>query len=179
MTCVVDFDGAVPCRAPADDGDVISGEDLFADGAIDMGDDEVEGDAHGEEVAKERVNLGHEQGGGDAFSGDVTEEEVELAVVLDEVAVVAADGSERSVVVVGVPAAGAQLGWRQKFGLELSGEVQVSLQCVALGFIQVVEAVADEWICEQAVLLDGVVALFAEAVGSNRHSVEGGVDFAE
>src|SRR5580658_4683246 len=143
MTCVVDLYFAVWCCATADDRDVVSGEDLFAYRSIYVRDDEAEWDAHGEEVAKERVNLGHEQGGGDAFSGDVAEEEVELAVVLDEVAVVAADGSERSVVVVGVPAAGAQLGWRQKFGLELSGEVQVSLQCVALGFIQVVEAVAD------------------------------------
>src|SRR5580658_4441382 len=179
MTCVVDFDGAVPCCATADDRDVVSGEDLFAYRSIYVRDDEAEWDAHGEEVAKERVNLGHEQGGGDAFSRDVAEEEVELAVVLDEVAVVAADGAQGSVVVAGVPAAGAQVSWREEFVLELRREVEVALECVALDFVQVVEAVANERICEQAVFLDGVVALLTEAIGSASHPVEGRVDFAK
>jgi hypothetical protein len=99
--------------------------------------------------------------------------------VLDEVAVVAADGAQGSVVVAGVPAAGAQVTWREQFCLELRGEVEVALECVALGFVQVVEAVANERICEQAVFLDGVVALLAEAIGSASHPVEGRVDFAK
>ena len=53
------------------------------------------------------------------------------------------------------------------------------MQCVALGFVQVIEAVADERVGEQAVLLDGVVALFAEAVGAACHTIERGVDFAQ
>src|ERR1700733_4822073 len=77
MACVVDFYFAARCCLAADDRYVVSGEDLFADGSVDVGDDQAEGNAHGEEVAKQRVNLGHQQRGGYALSGDVAEKEVE------------------------------------------------------------------------------------------------------
>src|ERR1700742_223469 len=106
MSCVVDFDVAVWLRLTAYDRYVVSGQDFFADGSIYMGDDQIQRNAHGEKVAKECVNLSHQQRCSDAFTGDVAEEEVERAVVLDEITVVAADGAEGSVVVVGVPTAG-------------------------------------------------------------------------
>jgi len=144
-----------------------------------MGDDLAERDAHGEEIAKERVNLGHEERSGDSFTGDVAEEEVERAVVLDEIAVVATDGAEGSVVIAGVPSAGAEIGRWEQFVLKLSGEIEVALQGVALGFVEVVDAVTDEWVREQAILFDGVVALFAEAEGAGGDAVESGVDFTQ
>src|ERR1700761_759499 len=117
MSCVVDFNVTVWLRLAAYDRYVVSGQDLFADGSIDVGDDQIQRNAHGEKVAKECVNLRHEQRRGDAFAGDVAEEEVERAVVLDEITVVATDCAKGSVVVVRVPAAGAELVWRQELAL--------------------------------------------------------------
>src|SRR5215469_15580142 len=127
MACIVDFYGAVGLRLTADDGDVISRKDFFADRAVDVRDDKVERKAHGDEIAKERMNLRHEQRGCNAFARDVAEKEVEGAIVLDEVAIVAADGAERSVVIACVPATGAHVAWRQELVLELGGQVEVSL----------------------------------------------------
>src|SRR6202000_3077031 len=160
---IVNFDFAGGLGLAKDEGCVEAGEDALTEDAIDLFNDLAEGKADADETAEEGVELGHEHGGGDAFAGDITEDEEELAVGEDEIAVVSADGAGGCVMIASFPTAGAEIRRGQETALEIGGEVEIALEGGAACGREVIEAITDEWIGEQAIGFDRVVALITDA----------------
>src|SRR5439155_13050953 len=96
--------------------------------------------------------------GGDAFTRDVTEGEEKLPIGWDQVAIIAADGADRCVVITGFPTASMQARLRQQFALYLGGQIEIALQGGAFWLGEMIQTVANQRIGQPAVRFHGFVS---------------------
>src|SRR6266849_10776133 len=92
---------------------------------------------------------------------------------------VAAHRARRLVVRVDPPARDAQISRGQQAALDARGQLQIPLERALLAGRQVVKAESNQWIGDQPVLLNRVVAGLADAVGTLLHALERLIHFLQ
>jgi len=88
---------------------ILPSQRALTEDAISLRDYLAQRQAHTSQATEQCVELRHEHRGGHAFTGDIAEHEEELSIGRDQIAVVAANGADRSVMIVGLPATGPQV----------------------------------------------------------------------
>ena len=119
------------------------------------------------------MKMRHHHGGSDPLSRNIAQREEHRTVgQRDHVAIVAAHRPDRFVVIANFPLRESEVGTGKQLALKPPGEVQVLFERSLLLRGQVVKAVAQERIDEQAPFLDRVVADNAKAVGPPAHPAQ-------
>jgi len=138
-----EFDGAILCRAPHDQGSKLASKRALRKNAVCRLHHSLQRKIRSGQTAKCGVQVTHEHGSGHAFPRDVTKEEEQSAVGFEHVAIIAADRPSRLVVIADVPAGCRQLGRRQQPLLNSRCEFEIGLQGELFFAREMVEAKAD------------------------------------
>src|SRR5215831_6781346 len=105
----MDFHFAAGIGLSAYQSGVLPSQRALTENAIGLGDYLAERQVHTSQATEQGVELRHEHRGGHALTGDIAEHEEELPIGRDQIAVIAADRADRSVVIAGLPATGPQV----------------------------------------------------------------------
>jgi len=131
------------------------------------------------QATKNSVKLSHEHRCCHTFPCHVTNKEAGAVLARDPVALIAADRTGRLVVVRYCPTVRDQLSFGKESLLNLKGQIQIALQSALLGRRQMVDTVPTERIDQQSIILNRIMASFADAEGAGLHSLQCGVHFTE
>src|SRR5215470_6132844 len=98
---------------PAHQRGVLTSQGALAEDAIRLSDHLAKWQRHTREAAEQCVEVHHPHGRGYTLARHIAKNKEELSIGGDQIAIVAADGTDRSVMIAGLPVPGAQIHLRQ------------------------------------------------------------------
>src|SRR5207237_2227765 len=116
---IMDLHFAVGSGVPTHKSGILAGQNAFTEDPVGLGHHLAERQRHAGQAAEQSVQLRHQHGGSHPLAGNVTQDEEKLPIGGYQVAIVAADWADRSIVITGLPATSAQVRLRQKSSLYL------------------------------------------------------------
>jgi len=161
--------------APHDESRELPRESALAENAVGVLHHAIQREAGFSQAAKRGVEVAHEHRRGNTLAGNIAQHKKQAAVCFEKIAVIAAHHPSGLIMVVHVPALWCQARFRQEGALDACRQGKIAFQGALFGGRKMVQAEAHQWIGQQALRFNRVVARLAQPERSLIDTAQRGV----